>query len=148
MRIIQGHGHRFVLSLALIGAMLAGTVTAFAGDFAVIANKGVSVGSLSKSELQAIFLGEKSRWDDGRHIRIAILEEGGVHKSFLQNIVGKTPSQYESYWKKLIFTGKASAPKTFDETAKVVEFVAGQQGAIGYVAAGQAGGTVKTISIK
>jgi len=48
----------------------------------------------------------------------------------------------------LIFTGKATAPKSFNEISKVIEFVAGQQGAISYMASGEAGSTVKTITIK
>jgi ABC-type phosphate transport system substrate-binding protein len=121
---------------------------ASAADFVVVANKSVPTASLSKAELQAIFLGEKTRWDDGKPIKIVILDEGAAHKSFLQSVVGKTPSQFDSYWKKLIFTGKASAPKAFDAAEKLVVFVEGQSGAIGYVAAGQAGASVKTIFIK
>ena len=93
-------------------------------------------------------LGEKTKWDDGKAIKIAVLQDGVIHKSFLEGIVEKTSSQYENYWKKLIFTGKAVAPKSFDTTSKALEFVAGQEGAIGYISAGEAGGSVKTITIK
>jgi ABC-type phosphate transport system substrate-binding protein len=131
------------------GALMVGVCTpAAASDFVIVANKGVSASSLSKGDLQAIFLGEKTKWDDGKPIKIVTLDEGAAHKAFLQNVVGKTPSQFDSYWKKLIFTGKAAAPKAFDEAGKLVDFVASQSGAIGYVAAGQAVGSVKTISIK
>jgi ABC-type phosphate transport system substrate-binding protein len=148
MALIKGRASSFIRTLALTLGMLGVASTLFAADFVVITNKGVSTGSLSKSELQAIFLGEKTKWDDGKHITIVILEDGDINKSFLQDIVEKTPSQYENYWKKLIFTGKATAPKSFNDMSKVVEFVAGQQGSIGYVAAGEAGGTVKTITTK
>ena len=121
---------------------------AFAADYKVVANKTVSAGSLSKSELQAIFLGEKSKWDDGKPIKIVVLEEGEAHKAFLQSVVGKTPSQFENYWKKLIFTGKAAAPKSFGDTSALVDFVASHSGTIGYVSADQSTGSVKSISIK
>ncbi len=133
----------------MAGALMMGVpAPAAAADFVIVANKNVSASSLSKADLQAIFLGEKTRWDDGKPIKIVILDEGAAHKAFLQSVVGKTPSQFDSYWKKLIFTGKAAAPKAFDEAGKLVDFVASQSGSVGYVAAGQAVGSVKTISIK
>ena len=120
--------------------------TAFAADYVVIANKGVSVGSLSKDDAQAMFLGEKSKWDDGKSVKLAVLAEGTAHKSFLQHVVGKSPSQFDNFWKKLVFTGKASAPRSFEDASSVISFVAATPGAIGYV--GKADSSVKTISIK
>lgn len=131
----------------LIAGLLA-TATSFAADYAVVANKGVGSSSLSKSDAQAIFSGEKSKWDDGKPIKIVVLQGGGASKSFLQDVVGKTPSQFDTYWKKLVFTGKAGAPKTFDDPDALVSYVSGTAGAIGFVGAGQAGGSVKTISIR
>lgn len=141
----------FVLAarkMAVICVMLGIAVTTHAADYKIIANKSVSAGSLSKNELQAIFLGEKSKWEDGKAIKIVVLDEGDAHKAFLQSVVSKTPSQFDSYWKKLVFTGKAAAPKAFGDMAALVDFVAGHSGAIGYVSNGQAVGSVKTISIK
>jgi ABC-type phosphate transport system substrate-binding protein len=148
MALFIGHARGLIQTIVLTAVILGVESTLFAADFMVIANKDVTIGSLTKAELQSIFLGEKTRWDDGKHITIINLEAGDVQKSFLQAIVEKTPSQYESYWKKLIFTGKATAPKSSSDISKVLEFVAGQQGAIGYVAAGEAAGSVKTITIK
>jgi ABC-type phosphate transport system substrate-binding protein len=146
MAIFKGHAG-FIQTL-FFAALLGTSSTLFAGDYVVIANKDVTTNSLNKSELQSIFLGEKTKWNDGKHIKIVILEQGDVHKSFLAEIVEKTPSQYESFWKKLIFTGKATAPKSFDAIPKVIDFIAGQQGTIGYVAVGQSVGAVKIITVK
>jgi ABC-type phosphate transport system substrate-binding protein len=120
----------------------------FAADFVVVANMGVSAGALAKTDIQAIFLGTKTRWDDGMPVKIAVLEGGGASKAFLRNIVGKTPSQFENYWQKLVFAGKATAPKTFDDSSGVIKFVSGTSGAVGFVGEGQANGAVKTIIIR
>jgi ABC-type phosphate transport system substrate-binding protein len=148
MAIFKGRAKEIIQSLILAVFFFGFPSMLLAGDYVVITNKDVSASSLSKSELQSIFLGERTKWDDGKHINIVILAQGDVHKSFLQDIVEKTPSQYESFWKKLIFTGKATAPKSLDSIEKIVEYVAGQQGAIGYVSVGQANGSVKIITIK
>jgi ABC-type phosphate transport system substrate-binding protein len=134
--------------MAAIALIMFFTTMTFAADFEVISNKSVSTSSLGKSDMQAIFLGEKTKWDDGKPIKIAVLEEGAAHKAFLQNVAGKTPTQFESYWKKLVFSGKVTPLKTFGDSAKLADFVASHPGSIGYVASGQAGGSVKTISIK
>jgi ABC-type phosphate transport system substrate-binding protein len=135
----------FALTVLL---QLAFATAALSAEYFVIANKSVPVSSLSRSEIQAIFLGEKTRWDDGKAIKLFVLSEGAVHKSFLESVVEKSPSQFEIYWKKLVFTGKAAAPKSFSDGAELVAAVATQAGAISYAAAGQSRSAVKTISVK
>jgi ABC-type phosphate transport system substrate-binding protein len=147
MKVLRQVG-TLVRTIFVSGVILVFAATAFGADYKVVTNKSATVTSLSKGDLQAIFLGEKSKWDDGKTIKIVVLEDGDTNKAFLQGVVGKTPSQFESYWKKLIFTGKAAAPKSFGESAAIVDFVAGHPGSIGYVSSGQAVGSVKTISVK
>ncbi len=148
MALAQGRINGVIRKILAIGVLLGLMSNAFAADYTVIANKSVSAGSLGKNELQAIFLGEKTKWDDGKPIKIVVLEDGNAHKAFLKNVIGKTPSQFENYWKKQIFTGKAAAPKSFGEMSSLVDYVAGQAGAIGYVASSQSTGSTKTITIK
>ena len=136
---------RFSVTALLLSAF---ATTALSADYAVIVNKSVPVNSLSRSEIQAIFLGEKTRWDDGKAIKLFVLGEGGAHRSFLEGVVEKSPSQFEIYWKKLVFTGKAAAPKAFDDESELVAAVARQAGAISYVSAGQSRSSVKTITVK
>ena len=143
------HALRGVLMCAALGTFLAGlSSSASAEDYIVIANKSVTAGGLSKSEAQSIFLGDKTRWEVVKPIEFAIIESGEVQKTFLQEVLGKTPSQFDSYWKRLIFTGKASAPKAFGDEKKMLEFVAATPGAVGFVSAGKADASVKTLSIK
>jgi ABC-type phosphate transport system substrate-binding protein len=138
----------FTRTLMTIGMLLWLTAQAFAANFVVIANKDVPVDSLSKAELRAIFLGEKVKWDNRKYIKIAFLDEGEASKDFLQGVVGKTPSQYDNHWQKMVFSGKGAMPQSFAEISKVVGYVAAHPGAVGFVAAGQEISSVKTISIK
>ncbi|MDD2367156.1 MAG: hypothetical protein PHN84_13420 [Desulfuromonadaceae bacterium] len=129
-------------------AMLLPASLIFAADFALVANKDVPFNAVSKTDAKAIFLGNKTRWDDGKPIRIAILEGGGASRTFLERVINKTPSQFELHWKKLLFTGKAVSPKTFDDALNLLQFVAGTSGAVGFVGAEEAESSVKKISIK
>jgi len=128
--------------------MAAAAMPALAADLVVIAHPGVPVSSLNKEDLKAIFLGDKTEWSNGKPIKIVVLEEGPAHKAFMQEVLGKTPVQFDNYWKKLVFTGKAAAPKSFSDSQQLIDFVSKQPGAIGYVEPNQASSAVKTLKVE
>jgi ABC-type phosphate transport system substrate-binding protein len=132
----------------VLAALLLLPTLSLAARYEVIVNRSLEVDTLSKAELQAFFLGEKVKWNGKKYVKIALLEDPAVLKEFLQSVVGKTPSQFDTHWSKLVFTGKASMPPSFAESAKMIEFVAGKPGAIGFVPAGQAGNSVKVIKVQ
>src|SRR3569833_3342637 len=76
---------------------------AWAEDYVVIANKSVASASISRADMQAIFLGDKTKWDDGKPAGFAVMEDGDSHKAFMQDVMSKTPAQFDNYWKCLVF---------------------------------------------
>lgn len=144
---------RYGKSLALTRAMLLGAVLSgfssgvLANDYALIANKNVPISSLSKTDVQSIFLGEKTKWDDGSTIEFAVMGSGDFHKSFLKDVIGKTQSQFDSYWMRMVFAGKARALKPFSKVKEVIKFVANHPDAIGYVPVGEVHASVNAIAI-
>lgn len=131
-----------ILSLLLLGR-------AFATDVAIVANKNVPVSSLTRDQIRDVFTGSMSQWDNGKKIAFIVFIDGGdVHHTFLERFVGKTPEQFQAYWKKQIFTGKGAEPKTVRDEKEVLDFIAKTDGAIGYVTAGAVNSSVKTISVK
>lgn len=138
-----------LIRATLLGIMLLGfSSVGFAADYQLIANKDISIESLSKEDVQAIFLGERTQWDDGSHITFTIMDHGGFHKSFLRDVIGKTQSQFDAYWMRLVFAGKAQAPTPFSEVNKMIEFIASHPGAIGYIPSTTVDNSVKTIAIQ
>ena len=129
----------FIILLSIIPSVC------LAGDVVVIANKSVSESSLSKDDISNIYLGKKSTWSNGKRIWFAVVK-GETHDAFLKDYVGKTESQFNTFWKKQVFTGKGKPPKQFDSDRAIVEFVAQTTGAIGYVSAGADVSKVKTIT--
>jgi ABC-type phosphate transport system substrate-binding protein len=117
------------------------------GDVVVIANPSVHETTLSKKDVGDIFLGKKTSWDDGSKIKFVVLT-GATHEIFLKSYVNKTEAQFNTFWKKQVFTGKGSPPKELDSNRAMVEFVAQTAGAIGYVSANADVSKVKTITIK
>ena len=113
----------------------------------IIANASVGEGELPQKVLQDMFLGDRSRWGDDQRVVIATQKGGGVHEMFLEGVMRKTGSQFSTYWKKQVFTGKGKMPPALAGDGEMVEFVQATQGAIGYVGAVPARDGVKVIQV-
>ncbi len=135
----------FVCTVLVSLCISAQTVRA---DLIVIANEDVAVSGLDRETLQAIFLGKKSQWEDGHRIAPVNLQRGPTHLRFLQVIVRRTPAQYRSFWKRVIFTGTGMPPKCFAAEKEIVEFVRSSRGAVGYIDASTPHEDVKVLSIQ
>lgn len=134
--------------IALMAVIMLSPILSLAGDVVIICNPSVKVSTLGKSDVNNIFLGRKSTWDDGTSIVFAIQKDLDVHKSFLDGFMDKTPSQFVLFWKKIVFTGKGSSPQTVDNDLEMIKFVGETKGAIGYVSAKAGLENVKNISVK
>ena len=121
---------------------------AAAADLKVIANSSVAASSISVDELKAVFLATKSSLADGSRVEPVLQKDGPAHETFLKEFIGKTDSAFETYFRSLVFTGKASMPKTTASDAEMVAYVAKTKGAIGYVSAGASTAGVKTLDVK
>lgn len=56
-----------------------------------------------------------------------------MHDAVIQAHTQRSADQFDKYWKKLVFTGKGSAPATAKSDAEVLAYVAAHPGAVGYV---------------
>jgi hypothetical protein len=137
------------LTLFTAAAMLAcATVSANGGDIKIIANSDVKAASVSSEELKGVFLLTKSSLSDGSHVQPVLEKGGATHEAFVKEYVGKTDGALQTYYRSLVFTGKASMPKTLATDAEVVSWVAKTKGAIGYVSAGAETPEVKVLEVR
>ncbi len=105
--------------------------------------------SLTREQVKQIFLGRKTRWDDGTKIVFVLLHDKTIYKDFLKHYIGKTYSQYRNYWKKQVFTGKGRMPKTFGTVEELVNFLTATPGAISFARSQDiAPETIKFFTIK
>jgi len=127
--------------------LLSLAVAAYAGEVKIIVNSSVNVESISATELKGIFLATSTSLD-GSHV-VPVLEKGGpAHEAFLKEYIGKTDAALQTYYRSLVFTGKASMPKMLAADEEVVAYVAKTKGAIGYVGAATNAEGVKTLEVK
>ena len=135
--------------VAVVGILLSLSYTASTEEAVVIiANKNVPASSLSIEEVNHIFLGKKGQWLHGLKIEIVILEGCSAQDVFLKSYLKKTSSQYDNYFKNLVFEGKNRAPRTFSTEAEVVSYVSSTEGAIGYVSSEANTLSTKVITVK
>jgi ABC-type phosphate transport system substrate-binding protein len=113
----------------------------------VIANSNVKVSEVSKSDLKDVFTGASASLGGGNVVPI-LLKAGTAHEEFLQAYIGKNDTAYRAGWRSLVFSGQASMPKNLNTDAEVVEFVAHNHGAIGYIGKGTPHEGVKVLAVR
>jgi ABC-type phosphate transport system substrate-binding protein len=132
----------------LLAALAFVAAAATAADFKVIANPGIKVTEISANDLKEVFLATKTSLGDGTHVEPVWEKGGATHEAFLKEYVGKTDAAVGTYYRSLVFTGKASMPKSFASDADVVAYVEKTKGAIGYVGATTSPGEAKVLDVK
>jgi ABC-type phosphate transport system substrate-binding protein len=114
----------------------------------VIANPGVKATEISKSDLRDVFTGSATSLKDGGSVVPVLLKAGATNEEFLQVYIGKSDSAYRASWRSLVFSGQASMPKNLDTEVAVVDFVAHNAGAIGYISKATPHAGVKVLAVR
>jgi hypothetical protein len=100
----------------------------------LLVNAGVDVRVLPRASVADIFLGNKRHWADGTRIKLAVLKSVQSQKTFLEAATGRSPRQYWSHWRNIVFSGRGLMPKVFASEKELVAYVAEEKGAVGHVA--------------
>ena len=114
----------------------------------VIANPSVKPADISKNDPRDIFSGGLSNLKDGSRVTPILLKAGPTTNEFLAAYIGKSDAAFRASWRSLVFSGQASMPKSLDSEAAVVEFVAHNPSAIGYISKATPHEGVKVITIR
>jgi ABC-type phosphate transport system substrate-binding protein len=102
--------------------------------------------SLDKLAISKIFLGKSKSFPDGSQAKpIDQNDDSPARDAFNGTVLGKSASQLKSYWSRLIFTGKGTPPKQVSNDAAVIELIANDPNAIGYIDASSVDGSVKVV---
>jgi TonB family protein len=132
---------------AVVGFLAAFTFHSFATDVKIVANPSVKSDFISVGELRSVFLAETNTLRDGTHVEPVFGREGAVHETFIRDFLKQTNASLRSHYGELVFTGKASMPRSFNSDAEVVAYVARTRGAIGYVSTSAATDGVKVLDV-
>jgi hypothetical protein len=113
----------------------------------VIANPSVKASEVSKNDLKDVFTGASTSLG-GSNVVPILLKAGTAHEEFLQAYIGKNDTAYRAGWRSLVFSGQATMPKSLDGEAAVVEFIAHNAGAVGYISKASTHEGVKVLGVR
>ncbi len=128
--------------LVLIGGCLLAMMQVAIADIAVIVNPVNGGVTLTRSDIQEIFLGVQGKLPNGASVYpVDQAANQPIRQRFYELVAGKSPVQMQSYWSRLIFTGKGNPPQVLSNGEAVMSHVASNKNAIGYIDASTAKGS-------
>lgn len=87
---------------------------------------------IDEQDVSLIFLGKKTLWESDLRLSPAMLRENHpAMQSFIENVLHKSISQYRTYWRKLLFSGAGTVPKTFRRPEELYLYLESNPGAVG-----------------
>lgn len=116
-------------------------------DFVLVVNVHNEVTSISRKDVELIFLSKKRSWPDGKNIAVVINENPKTADSFSNTVLKRSPHQFLVFRKKMLFRGQGMPPPSLKTDKAVIEFVAGHVGGISYVSPDAVTSAVKVIPI-
>lgn len=103
-------------------------------DLVVVVNPRSGVERLTRDEVINIFLGRYRQFPGGLAAHPIDLPESLPCKGkFYLTLVGKSPADISAYWARLRFSGQTGAPRQAGSLEGLLELIAADPGAIGYL---------------
>lgn len=135
-----------LIKICVFAALLALASTPVLAGTVVIVSAKSPTAKLDKSQVSALYLGKTSNLPQGGKAKLFDLPGSSASRdAFYQAVTGKSASQVKSVWSRLVFSGRAVPPKELGSDAAVVQAVAADPNAIGYVDSSAVNGSVKVV---
>ncbi len=111
-------------------------------ELAIIVNQQNPATKMFLSQIAQFYLGGSTLFSP-----VELPENSTTRADFYKKVLEKEPAQVQAIWSKLLFTGKAKAPKEFKTNAEVKKFVSENQNAIGYIDKSAVDDSVKVVAL-
>ncbi len=122
----------FIILVVVAASRLASTQNS--SDFRLIVHSSNPVTALSVGEVSRFFLEDNVEWPNGTPaVPIDLTPESPVRAEFSSQILGRDVAAVRAHWRRLIFKGAGVPPPTRASEDEIVQFVAANHHAIGYV---------------
>ncbi|GGY19002.1 hypothetical protein GJV26_00715 [Massilia dura] len=128
-----------VLHILTVAAFAAAATPAAAETVVIVSAKNPATRMFSEQAAQ-FFLGKSTMFTP-----VDQADGSAIRNEFYKKVTDKDAAQVKAIWSKLVFTGKAQAPKEFKTSAEVKKAVADDPKAIGYIEKSAVDDTVKVI---
>lgn len=115
---------------------------------AVIVHPESGVSQLTREEVTNIYMGRKKRLPSGlTALPVEQTNPRPVWAHFYRLLVNKDLAEINAYWARLFFSGQAQPPHRAQSAQEVVDTVAANRGAIGFVERSKADRRVKVVLV-
>ena len=128
-----------LISVVLLSALGAAALPASA-EIVVIVSKQNPATRMFSEQASQFFLGKSNLFTP-----VDQADGSAIRNDFYKKVADKDAAQVKALWSKLVFTGKATPPKEFPNSADVKKAVAADPKAIGYIDKSAVDDTVKVI---
>lgn len=116
------------LGLCLCLCLLAASAKA---ELVVIMHPDSAPASLDRQAIVNIFMGRHFRLPGGG--AVVPVDNQCCREEFYRGLVDRTLPEINSYWARLVFSGRGSPPQQIANSAEVLDLVSQNPGVIGYV---------------
>ncbi|MCV2369252.1 type 2 periplasmic-binding domain-containing protein [Roseateles oligotrophus] len=104
------------------------------GQVVVIVHPSIAIGNPRPDQIANLFLGKTDTLPGSPVlIPIDLPEDSGSRRQFYKAVANRDSAQIKAYWSRIMFTGRAQAPRVLASDAEVKKLVAENAGAIGYI---------------
>lgn len=135
--------NKYILAACLL-AFVPGSL--LAEDLVVIVNQKNGVNKLNKGEVIDIFLGRNRQLSSGvTALPLDLPGAAAEREHFYSQLTGKSMSEINAYWARLIFSGRASPPVLMRSQEESMQMVTDNRSAIGYVDRSKVSAQVKVV---
>ncbi|HEX8605818.1 MAG TPA: hypothetical protein VF774_24455 [Pseudoduganella sp.] len=128
-----------VLHAVAVATLAVAASSAAAETVVIVSAKNPATRMFSEQAAQ-FFLGKSTMFTP-----VDQADGSAIRNEFYKKVTDKDAAQVKAIWSKLVFTGKAQAPKEFKTSAEVKKAVADDPKAIGYIDKSAVDDTVKVI---
>jgi hypothetical protein len=119
-----------ITAYILISAVSPSTQAADPDDILIVANRDVSVNSISAAELRTFFLKQRTTWKNGDKVVPVHATDAHLKAQFLERVLGLTIPEEQTYWQEQRIMHGTSPPPEFSNNLKAVFKL---KGAVSYI---------------
>jgi ABC-type phosphate transport system substrate-binding protein len=127
------------LRLSLVATLALVATCAGAADLVVIANPAAAT-PLTKDQVADLYLGKSQSLAP-----VDQPEGSAIYADFYRKATGRDVAQVKATWARLVFSGKAQAPRQLPDSAAVKKAVAADPKAVGYIEKAALDSSVKAV---
>ncbi|NRB37907.1 MAG: phosphate ABC transporter substrate-binding protein [Pseudomonadales bacterium] len=134
-----------VILPALFAIFLFPSFSVQAGVVVVVSNQNATA-ELDEKQVYNIFMGKAKSFPDGEKALPVDQKKGTENRdAFRETILQKSSSQLNTYWSRLIFTGKGTPPQESGDSADVKSLISDNPNLIGYIDSADVDASVKVL---